>query len=223
MRQPNVLPLTAMTVSGSAASAARSKGSVMPTLDPVDGLSYTTWHLVRHLVRGDLRAYHVYELAHFLQRSAEDHTFWGDWRDRKSSGVVEAIAFRLAIDWFDCRVHPRVQELCQSLPASVSRWFDLFAFSPLRALEHPNKDELFLHWCLVNGWRDRLQVAKRRLLPLRFSPVIVDAHVPAPDWRLRLKRRIFGAWFMARRAFHHARTLAPVMWNGFRWRRALAK
>lgn len=198
-------------------------GISMPTLDPVDGLSYTTWHLVRHLVRGDVRAYHVYELAHFLQKSAGDHTFWRNWRNRKSSGLVEAIAFRLAIDWFDCRVHPCVQELCQSLPASVSRWFDLFAFSPLRALEHPNKDELFLHWCLVNGWRDRMQVAKRRLFPLRFSPVIVDAHVPAPDWRLRLKRRVFGAWFTARRALHHARTLAPVIWNGFRWHKALAK
>jgi hypothetical protein len=41
--------------------------------------------------------------------------------------------------------------------------------------------------------------------------------------RLRLKRRVFGTWFMARRAFHHARTLAPVMWSGVRWRRALAK
>ena len=199
------------------------RGLAVPTLNGYDGLSYTTWHLVRHVVRGDVRAYHVYELARFLQRTADDDLFWHDWRERKSSTLVEAIAFRLAIDWFDCPAHPIVQELCQALSASVRRWFDLFAFSPLKALEHPNKDELFLHWCLVKGWPARLQVAKQRLLPVRFNPVIVDAHVPAPDWRLRLRRRVFGTWFMARRAFHHARTLAPVMWNGVRWRRALAK
>jgi hypothetical protein len=199
------------------------QGLSVPTLNPADGLSYTTWHLVRHLVRGDVRAYHVYELAHFLQRAADDHKFWRDWREQKSSTLVEAIAFRLAVDWFECPANPVVQDLCQSLPASVRRWFDLFAFSPLKALEHPNKDELFLHWCLVQRWPARLQIAKQRLLPVRFNPVVVDAHVAAPDWRLRLKRRVFGSWFMARRAFHHVRTLAPVMWSGVRWRRALAK
>ena len=199
------------------------RGLSVPTLNAYDGLSYTTWHLVRHLVRGDVRAYHVYELAHFLQRTADDDLFWRHWQRRKSSTLAEAIAFRLAVDWFECPAHPLVQELCQALPASIRRWFDLFAFSPLKALEHPNKDELFLHWCLVKGWPARLQIAKQRLLPVRFNPVIVDAHVPAPDWRLRLKRRVFGTWFMARRAFHHVRTLAPVMWNGVRWRRALAK
>ncbi len=199
------------------------QGLSIPTLDHVDGLSYTTWHLVRHLVRGDVRAYHVYELAHFLHRSVKDDAFWRTWHNRKASALVEAIAFRLAIDWFECPVHSSVQGLCDSLPASVRRWFELFASSPLRSLETPNKDELFLHWCLLNGWRDRVQVAKRRLIPLRFSPVTVDAHVPSPDLRLRLKRRVYGSWFTARRAFHHARTLAPVMWNGVRWHRALGK
>jgi hypothetical protein len=175
------------------------------------------------LVRGDARAYHVYELAHFLQRTAEDDAFWLDWRGRKSSTPVEAIAFRLAIDWFGCSTHPVVDELAQSLPVGVKRWFDLFSWSPLKALEQPNKDELFLHWCLVKGWPARLQITKGRLFPMRFTPVVVDAHVPSPDLRLRLKRKVFAAWFMIRRAFHHARTLAPVMWNGVRWRRALAK
>src|SRR5258708_12920874 len=106
-------------------------------------------------------------------------------------------------------MHPVVQELCQALPASVRRWFDLFAFSPLKALEQPNKDELFLHWCLVKGWPARLQVAKQRLLPVRFNPVIVDAHVPAPDWRLRLNRRVFGTWFLARGGRSHFPTPRP--------------
>jgi len=199
------------------------QGISIPALDPVDGLSYTTWHLVRHLVRGDIRAYHVYELAHFLSRSADDAAFWRDWRERKSSSLVEAIAFRLAIDWFECPTHPVVEELCESLPLSIKRWFEMFALSPLKALERSNKDELFLHLCLVNGWRERLQVAKGRLVPVRFNPVTVDAHVPAPDWRLRLKRKVFSTAFILRRTFHHVWTLLPVMWNGVRWQRALAK
>jgi hypothetical protein len=198
-------------------------GVRMPTLGAADGLSYACWHLVRHLVRGDLRAYHVYELAWFLQHTAEDDPFWHFWRKTRPSPLVEAIAFRLAVEWFECTMNPIAREICQELPSSVRRWFDLFAFSPATTLERPNKDELFLHLCLLDNHSDRLSVAKRRLFPFRFNPVVVDAHVPSPDRRLRMKRRISGAWFMARRALHHARAFAPVMWSAFRWQRALAK
>jgi hypothetical protein len=203
----------------------RAVGPVMvPMLHSVDELSYATWHLVRHLVRGAARAYHVYELAHFLHRTAADDAFWRDWRDARPAPLVETIAFRLARQWFGpAQVNPVVQGLLEALPSKVQRWFDLFGFSPVLALEHPNKDELFLHFCLVNNLPDRLQVARRRLFPRRSSPYIADVHVASPDLRLRLKRRVVSASFLATRAFHHLRTLLPVVWSGFRWRRALLK
>ncbi len=196
----------------------------VPALHPVDELSYATWHLIRHLVRGDARAYHVYELAHFLHRTTAHDTFWRDWRDARPAPLVEAIAFRLATQWFGpAQVNPVVRGLLEALPSKVQRWFDLFGFSPVLALEHPNKDELFLHFCLVNNLPDRLRVARRRLFPRRSSPYIADVHVASPDLRLRLKRRVVSASFLATRAIHHLRTLLPVVWSGFRCRRALMK
>jgi hypothetical protein len=194
----------------------------IPSLDPGDALSYTAWHLIRHLLRGDLRAYHVYELAHFLHRTAAHDAFWQDWRDIRPLPLVEGMAFRLAMDWFHCHTNPVARKLAHSLPPAVERWFTVFGLSPLYALERPNKDELFLHLALVHDFRDRLKIARRRLFPFRFNPVVVDAHVPSPNARLRWKRRIFGAWFMGKRMFHHARTVLPVIRNALRWRLALS-
>ena len=192
------------------------------TLDPADTFSYATWHLLRHLLRGDTRAYHVYELAHFLQTSRDD-AFWQDWRSQRPAPLAETIASRLAVEWFGCEPHPVMRELIEALPPEIQRWFALFASSPLTALERPNKDELFLHLCLLDRFGDRLQVAKRRLFPKRTAPYIADVHVASPDLRLRLKRRAAGAAFIVERAWRHARALAPLTWNALRWRRALAR
>jgi hypothetical protein len=194
------------------------EGLDVPVLHPGDALSYTAWHLVRHLLRGDLRAYHVYELAHFLQQTAAHDDFWRNWRNDRPSPLVESMAFRLAMDWFHCAANPTVTSLAHSLPYAVERWFTMFGFSPLYAVENPNKDELFLHLALVRGSRVRLKIARRRLFPFRFEPVVVDAHVPAPGVALRWKRRVFGVWFMAKRMLHHLRTFLPVIRSGLRWR-----
>ncbi len=90
-----------------------------PALHLADGFSYAAWHLMRHLLRGDVRAYHVYELAHFLHRTAADDAFWRDWRDARPSPMVETIACRLAVEWFGCRVNPVMREFISALPAEV--------------------------------------------------------------------------------------------------------
>ena len=191
-------------------------------LHPADAFSYACWHLARHLLRGDVRAYHVYELATFLHSTATDSEFWRDWRDSRPSPLVETIACRLALEWFGGRVNPVLQEFIEALPRELRLWFSMFGWSPLLALDRPNKDELFLHLGLIRGLENRWSVARRRLFPRRSSPYIADVHVASPDWKLLLKRRIVSAAFMSTRALHHARALAPVAWNGLRWRRALA-
>lgn len=196
---------------------------VFPALHPVDTFSYAAWHLVRHLVRGDVRAYHVYELGRFLESTAANDSFWRDWRDSRPSPRVEAIASRLAVEWFGCRVNPVVQQFIDALPPEVERWFRMFGFSPLAALERPNKDELFLHLSLLNAIEDRFQVIRRRVVPRRVNPYIADVHVASPDLKLRLKRRAVGAAFLAMRTWHHARTLLPLIQNAWRWRRARSR
>jgi hypothetical protein len=55
-------------------------GLEVPMLSLPDDVSFSALHRMRHLLRGDLRAYHVYELAHFLHRTEHDHELWGTWR-----------------------------------------------------------------------------------------------------------------------------------------------
>jgi hypothetical protein len=191
----------------------------VPMLESGDGLSYAAWHLIRHLLRGDARAYHVYEIAHFLHRTAAYNDFWRGWSDAKKPALLESIAFRLARDWFGCQMNPMAERLIDALPVRIQRWFELFGFSPLTTLERPNKDELFLHVCLVESWPDRVAITKRRLFPHRPPRYVADAHVAEPDWRLLLKRKAVSAAFTAKRALLHARTFLPVMQSGFRWYR----
>jgi hypothetical protein len=188
-------------------------GVLLPALHPVDALRYACWHAARHLLRGSLRILHVYELAFFLDRSSSDDSFWKEWREASgtSAGVGEGIAFRLASEWFGCRMHPTAQECASKLPADVERWFRLFAFSPIHGATRPNKDEVFLQLCLA---RKR---ASERILPKRLPGFWLDAHDREENLVLRLRRSVGRARFIAGRAVHHARTLPPLIGSGVRW------
>lgn len=202
----------------------RNAGAVsLPALHPLDDPSYSAWHIVRHLLRGDLKIYHVYELAHFLDRTADHDVFWKGWGATRPFDIVESIAFRLAGDWFGCRASPVVRESMERLPARVKRWFDLFAFSPVLALDRPNKDELFLHLCLIEGWRARTRVARRRLFPQLSNRPVLHANASARTPGLRLKRAVFQARFIAERTLYHLRTLAPVLRSGLLWWQTLRR
>ncbi len=183
-------------------------GVRLPALHPMDALHYACWHAVRHLLRGGLRILHVYELAFFLDRSSSDSAFWEEWRD---SGPAEGIAFRLASEWFGCRMHRAAAACAGNLPADVERWFRLFAFSPIRALTHPNKDEVFLQLCLNRA------SAGERILPRRLPGFWLHAHDREEGLLLRWRRGFGRARFIASRAVHHARTLAPLIGSGLRW------
>lgn len=193
-------------------------GVMLPVLDAIDALDYAAWHAVRHLLRGTLKPFHVYELAQFLHRSADDDGFWTAWerRDAQSDRIAECVAFRLAEAWFACSMHPVVESRVRELPASVERWFRLFASSPIQAVQHPNKDELFLHLCLAERG-NRLRIASRRIFPLLIpARARDDAHVARKAMKgagVELKK----VGFIAQRARHHLWSLGPVLRSGLRW------
>src|SRR5205814_7377937 len=79
-----------------------------------------------------------------------------------------AIGFRLAEDWFGCRLSPVARAEVDSLPQDVQRWFDQYAASPAESLIRPNKDELWLHLCLLDSLTKKAAVTRRRLLPSKL-------------------------------------------------------
>jgi hypothetical protein len=191
----------------------------LPALALPDTLSFAALHLFRHLLRGDLRPHHAHEIAHFLERSAGDSAFWSEWQNTIpiSFQKLQAIPFRLAMEWFHCRPNPAVLSVASRLPAAVTSWFDLFALSPVLALTHPNKDELLLHLALVSDPRAQRVIVLRRLLPTRVRRVVRDAHVRSDGRWVRVKGRAYQLGFMASRSLHHVRTLLRFGGSAFKW------
>ena len=201
-------------------------GVRVPALNSIDTLRYSAMHLMRHLLRGDLQIRHVYEVAHFLHRSALDESFWRQWAAESSGkvGLFEAIAFRLAAEWFGCDVHPAALATYAHLPLAVEKWFHLFSLSPALASVKPNKDELWLHLALVQDVRIRRRIVLRRVFPFRRERVVLDAHISNEKTGLvlRARRIAYEARFLARRVVHHFKTFAPLLRSGLRWHRSAA-
>jgi predicted MFS family arabinose efflux permease len=132
---------------------------------------------------------------------------------------LEAVAFRLAEDWFGCRLADAARQEVDRLPEAVAGWFPRYSRSAIEALHRPNKHELWLHLSLVDSWSARMNVLRRRLVPSRL-PGPVDA-VFVPDRqvtrRLRWRRRIRFLLYLAGRVAHHTRVLPSVVWHGSRW------
>jgi predicted MFS family arabinose efflux permease len=161
-----------------------------------DTLAFAALHLLMHLLHGDLRLQRAWEIANFLERHARDDAFWAAWREDHPPELrrLEAIIFQLVAGWFGAALSIEASEEIDQLPADVQLWLDRYALSPVEALFHPNKDEIWLHLCLVERFRDKCAVLRRRVLPLQGQTE-------------RLRSRFV----------HHSRALFPTLWNGVRW------
>jgi hypothetical protein len=177
-------------------------GGQIPALSLPDTLSYAALHALRHLLRGDLCPYHIYELAHFLHHSRHDIEFWNLWSEAAGEPLRSlcSVPFHLAREWFGCSLPSAVAPL----EARVEDWFRRFAFSPVA--DSPNKDELWLHLLLV-GRRSARSIVIRRLLP-RPPRVSFDPHARRETLLWSLRQQFYRARFLAARTFHHCRATA---------------
>lgn len=187
-------------------------------LDPVDQVGYAALHALRHLLRGNLRPAHVWEIAWMLEARREDAGFWARWRRLHPAGLreLESIVFAVARAWFGwaCRTP-------EAPPERARAWLDRFAWSPVEGLFRPNKHEVVLNLALAEDAGARRRILGRRLLPAVRLPGPMEAvHVPDHQLtaRLRARRWLKTAAFVAARVVHHARVLGPTLWLVARWR-----
>lgn len=195
-------------------------GLEFPALDEADTAGYAALHALRHLLRGDLRPSHIYELAWFLHHKT-DPRFWSRWRELHSESLhaLEAICFGLAHAWFRCDLPGTARDQVEQLREPVKRWLREHAHAPLDGLFRPNKEELWLHLSLLDSFSARAAVLRRRLLPLQ-PPGPVDAvHLPddAIDWRIRIRRKWRYSRFALSRLALHTRTFLPTIGSGIAW------
>jgi len=196
-------------------------GMLFTALHPADEVAQAALHLLRHLLRGSLRPWHVYELAWMLHHSVQDSCFWDRWRELHDESLrrLEAVCFALGEQWFACRMPDTAREEIERLAPQVKCWLDEYAWSPVAARFHPNKDELWLHWSLLNSASARLAVLRRRLLP-EWLPGIVDSvHIPDEQrtWRIRVRSHWRSSKYAASRLLHHARAVPSTAGSALRW------
>jgi hypothetical protein len=178
----------------------------IPALAWEDTVRYAAWHITRHLLRGDLRGIHLYEFARLLEATADDDAFWLTY----NWATADAIAARMAVACFGCRMHSSARAALDGLPSRVEKWFERFALSPLLGAARPNKDELLLHLLLAPAARDRARIFARRLAPSLPPPRVHDPHAAGAAPRKT-------EWlFLLRRAWFHLRAFAPLACNALR-------
>jgi hypothetical protein len=175
----------------------------------IDKLGYAALHLTRHLLRGNVKTIHVWELANFLD-THRDQAFWNEWRRLHSPSLrrLECVAFLLAKTWFDCEVE------IEDLPSDVYRWFERYRWSPL---DSSNKHELWLHTSLLESRWDRLAVLRRRLIPASMPGPVDAIHLANPSLRRRIQATLSNSAYAASRAAHHIRAFMPTIVEGIRW------
>lgn len=184
-----------------------------PALAPHDRVGYACLHLLRHLLRGDVKPFHVYDIARFLHAQAANESLWERWEADHDASLqrLELVIFRMAEVWFECALPPMAQAGIAELPQAIHRWFDLHAAAPLESQFHPNKKELWLHMALLDQPADQRAIFLQRVLPPRLPPP-AEAQTEASRfdrWRYRQK--------LAVRGIHHLRLLIPACLQGFGW------
>lgn len=172
------------------------------TLSRHDTLAYRSMHLLRHLLRGDVRAAGIYEIAYFLHQNRADSRFWAAWQTLFPADlrVGQAVCFALARRWFGCDMHSIPLTAVESLPEPCLKWMTRSAASPAESFFAPGKEELALHFALVDSAASKYRIALRRLLPLRHTPRMWEG-----------RAAYFGR--LRSRAIYHARAFVPALWR----------
>jgi len=204
-------------------------GFSFPALDPVDNLGYTALNLLRGLLLSALAAEQVYGLARFLHSHADDSQFWERWRQLHPDSLrrLEAISFRLASQWFACRLSDQAQEEVNRLPLHVREFFRHFSKATLSPSFNSRKDGMWLHLDLLESKADKSAIFLQRILPVRhqvpaLKPDVSREAVAKHQTSLNRFSRVahggrksieYASWFVIRGSYHIA--LLPVrLWRG---------
>ena len=218
--------LRARRVGGSSGSGARagkwtacaSRACIRPTRS-----RYAALHMLRHLLRGSLRPSHVYELAWMLHHSADASVFWNTWRELHDASLrrLEAICFALAQRWFDCRMPAAAREEIERLPApSEALAGGVCAGRRSPARFHPNKDELWLHWSLLDSASASVDGAAAQAAA-RTTARLRGQHRTFRIAQLPGACVLRGYWrslqYAAARLSHHVRAVPATIGSAVRW------
>jgi hypothetical protein len=194
-----------------------------PALSAIDSLAFNALHILRDVLRGDWVLHHVYEVACFLHKRAEDALLWQAWSKQHGQSLrsLQAISFYLARRWFGCRCSPVVEREIEQLSPPVRRWLDKFWESPLAGMFAPNKHGLWLHLALLTTNKDRVRILAEALFPFRLPRLGAAAQTST---KTRRTRRFWPSQPHIRYVLHvifrsafHLKMIPGTLWRGLGW------
>ena len=204
-------------------------------LEPVDSLGYVSINLLQDLLKHFPAAEQVYGLARFLHTYVNDRPFWQRWRELHDDSLrrLEVISFRLASEWFACRLPEEVQREVRCLPPAIQDWFKHFSKSTFSTRFNTRKDGVWLHLDLLDSQNDKLAVLLERIVPVPFlmrmnqSIVGDEGASPIPARKKLLfrlayfaRRAIQSAVWVMSRSYRHSALLPLTLWRGLVYRLA---
>jgi hypothetical protein len=198
-------------------------GFQFPGLCTVDSLAFSALHILRDLMRGDWVLHHVFEMAYFMNNSAEDNSLWdkrSQIHDRRMRSL-QAVSFQLARLWFGCRCSAAVEDEIEQLSTPVKQWLERFSESPLTGMFAPNKHGLWLHLALLPITKDKLLIVGNTLLPLRLPRPGADGQAATKTRRLRRfwpsQKHIRYVLHVIFRSAFHLKMIPDTLWRGLGW------
>jgi Uncharacterised nucleotidyltransferase len=192
------------------------------SLNPVDHLGYFALHILRNIFAGEWVVNLTYELSAFLHHHAQDDAFWEEWSRTHSPQLrtLEMIAIYEAKAWFDCDLHPTVEQEFARLPVPIAKWLERFAGSPLDVMFQQNKDFVWLHAAFLDSFERKRKFLFRTLIPTkvpgRNDPVVRMKNRQMPAFRAIQPRFPYLSYLLGRLGTH-ARMVTETMAAGVAW------
>jgi hypothetical protein len=202
----------------------------IPALTPASTLLHCVLHGLRHILRGDLRLSHLYEIGHILEMTKADQSFWQLFLQKIShcpkSKQAAAIMFSLASAVFNPSLSEEVRQLIStSLTAAGGLWIQSYGRKEALQCYRRSKSSVFLHLDLVESGSSKRAVLRQKLLPrhLPLSPYGVE--VPRQQLSLAslLFNRIRYLRFLITRGWFHFQSLFWFLAHWLRWKWRLRK
>lgn len=195
-------------------------------LHPADNLAYTALNTLRDLLLGSPSPDQVYGLARFVHTQADKRPFWKEWLELHDPSLrrLEVISFRLASEWFACKLPEEVEEEVDRFPVTVRAWFRELSKSALCPSFGQTKNGIWLHPLLLHSFKDRIYVLRKGLLfrgvPASTSPEEAQSQPRRmTPWSKLLKSFLqlisYLTWFVSRSAIRLAK-FPPFFLHGLR-------
>ena len=194
-----------------------------PTLCSMDSLAFSALHIVRDLLRGDWVLHHVYEVACFLDKRAQEHLLWERWQEMHKPQLrsMQAISFYVARLWFGCRCSAVVAQEIDQLSTPIQQWLKKFSQSPLTGMFAPNKHGLWLHMALLPAAKEKLLILGSSLMPLHLPQPGAEGQAATKTRRMRRfwpsQRHVRYLLHVIFRSAFHLKAIPGTLWRGLDW------